>query len=390
MRNKLFKITLIFLPLLFSFYITKAQTNFSEKADEYLKKGIQLAQEGEIDAAILKGDSAINFVTEAILQEGRTPALLAKLAEINWKLKGVFLTEVNQGKVYRNMVFGVKKGADFLSEATLVGFIDCMVSYQKNAKALDDNNLWECYWLVNNRLSNLDIANADSLIQNIDKKLFTVLDNSCEGITNRYKQESEGGVYYSDTQIKEIEKYYENSDCEDYTFLYNTKKVLYEKNPNAESALGILKMALLSKNNQYLKEAKKLSEKYMNEDSEISQKLRLEVARYNILTGNKKEGRDLAETLKGTNYQKEAFTLIGDLYFNSFMDIVSNKYSECQNLSVYSLAYEMYQIANNMTGMKKCKAKFPTKNMIFMENRTENEKVRFSGWVNRTTILRIK
>ncbi|MBD0403947.1 hypothetical protein [Flammeovirga sp. EKP202] len=388
MRNIFYHI-ILFTSLLFNSQLkVNAQNNYYQKAYDYFEEGKQLVITGNEDQAILKGDSALNYLTEAILEEGRTPKLLATMSTINWQLKGIFLTDSNKGNVYRNMVYGVKKGSEFLDASTLVGFIECMVSYQKNTNALDEDELWVNYWLVNKSLLDLEAKKTDSLLQICDEKLFSLLDTSCEGISHRFQKLGDNLEDVSVLQVKEVEKYFEHTNCDDFTSLINVKKVVFKNEPTAENAYELLRTALQSNDENFINEGMSICKEYMKGETEISYAIRLEMAKFNLKKGDKKSARNIAESLKGTSLQNEAFTFLGDLYFNSFMDIVSNKLTECQNLSVYSLAFDMYQVAENNSGMKKCKEKFPTKSMLFMENRKENEKVKFGGWVNRTTTLR--
>jgi len=86
---------------------------------------------------------------------------------------------------------------------------------------------------------------------------------------------------------------------------------------------------------------------------------------------------------------KEAWSKIGDLYYNSFDDC-AKRVNMAEDRLVYIAAFEMYQRGGDTAGMAKAKAQFPSKEDLFLLNWKNGESRKITCWVGETVTLRTR
>lgn len=82
---------------------------------------------------------------------------------------------------------------------------------------------------------------------------------------------------------------------------------------------------------------------------------------------------------------KDAYSLIGDLYMNSYNDCKADDIVESR--AVYIAAYDMYSKAGNTEKMQNAKAQFPSIEEIFTQGKKEGDKLTIFCWINETVQL---
>lgn len=104
---------------------------------------------------------------------------------------------------------------------------------------------------------------------------------------------------------------------------------------------------------------------------------------------NKKvSARDYARKAVGVDpTKKNAYKLIGNLYYNSFNDCKKGQ-NPVDDKAVYIAAYEMFRKAGDSAGMSRAKAQFPTIEEIFTWNMEEGDQVRIGCWINETVSIK--
>ncbi|MFM7193423.1 MAG: tetratricopeptide repeat protein [Bacteroidota bacterium] len=109
-----------------------------------------------------------------------------------------------------------------------------------------------------------------------------------------------------------------------------------------------------------------------------------------IRKGNKVGARGfLLQAGAADKNNKEAFSKIGDLYYNSFDDCAKRQ-NKAEDRLVYIAAYEMYQRAGDGPAMAKARAQFPSVEEIFELNWKKGEPKKISCWVNETVTLQTR
>ena len=83
---------------------------------------------------------------------------------------------------------------------------------------------------------------------------------------------------------------------------------------------------------------------------------------------------------------KDAYKLIGDLYFGSFQECAGKK-DMVLDRALYIAAYGMYQRAGDRNGMTSAKAQFPSIGEIFDGEYEEGQVVKVNCWINTSVKL---
>ena len=113
----------------------------------------------------------------------------------------------------------------------------------------------------------------------------------------------------------------------------------------------------------------------------------LKIARIKRTQGLKVAARDYAnKALSADPSLKEAYKLIGDLYFSSFNQCAGKK-DMVLDRAVYIAAYGMYQRAGDRNGMTNAKAQFPSIGEIFDGEYEEDQVVKVNCWINTSVKL---
>jgi len=84
--------------------------------------------------------------------------------------------------------------------------------------------------------------------------------------------------------------------------------------------------------------------------------------------------------------KKDAYKLIGNLYYNSFNDCKKGQ-NPVHDMAIYIAAYNMFRRAGDSSGMSRAKAQFPTMEQIFTWDIQEGDKYKVGCWVNETVSI---
>lgn len=84
--------------------------------------------------------------------------------------------------------------------------------------------------------------------------------------------------------------------------------------------------------------------------------------------------------------KKDAYKLIGNLYYNSFNDCKKGE-NPIHDKAVYIAAYDMFRRAGDSSGMSRAKAQFPTMEEIFTWDMQEGDQYKVGCWINETVSI---
>ena len=181
-----------------------------------------------------------------------------------------------------------------------------------------------------------------------------------------------------------------NQQCSDSPYFLKAAEIIQAQEPTEGIAKVIAQRAAVAeeydKANKYYNEAIGLSS-----DPEKKADLLLDLTSVYIRMGNKPEARktalQAAEIHKPS--EKQALTLIANMYMNSFNDC-SQKVSQIDDRSIYMAAYDLYQKVGNSEGMAQAKAQFPTVSDVFTANKKEGDPIRVGCWINVSTTIKTR
>lgn len=103
--------------------------------------------------------------------------------------------------------------------------------------------------------------------------------------------------------------------------------------------------------------------------------------------GQKTTAREYArKSLALDATRKDAYVLIGDLYYSSFNDCKTS--NEILSRACYLAAYEMYEKGGDATKKANAKAQFPTMEQIFTYAMKEGDPIQTGCWIGETVVLK--
>lgn len=85
--------------------------------------------------------------------------------------------------------------------------------------------------------------------------------------------------------------------------------------------------------------------------------------------------------------KKDAYKLIGNLYFNSFNECKGGE-NPVHDKAIYIAAYEMFRLAGDGAGMSRAKSQFPTMEEIFTWDMHEGDSYKVGCWINETVSIK--
>lgn len=185
---------------------------------------------------------------------------------------------------------------------------------------------------------------------------------------------------------KKIFSYSLTAKCSDKPYFMRAGVTLFKSEPSFTLAKALADKYYFSKDyakaTSYYSQMQALAQ----DDSQKFDAL-MGLASTEVKLGNKKKARSLAyEALSVMPGAKEAFNLIGNLYYLSYEECKSGE-SKVTDRACFLAAYEMYQKAGNTEQMKAAKEQFPSIEEIFNENREEGERITVDCWINETVTL---
>lgn len=226
---------------------------------------------------------------------------------------------------------------------------------------------------------------ADKLTEyrgTIDGLLVSVVDVNCDFV----KTNLEPKFRENPTDLKLAKKIFAfmlNGKCTDDPLWLEAGKVIQEKEPS----YGLAKnLGLKYKNSG----DQATAETYFNKAIELTDDPAQKADMY-IQLGAMKGGAAAREmyrkALSVDPSNKDVYSAIGNLYFNSFSQCKGEK-DMVKDRAVFLVAYDMFERAGNSKGMQSAKEQFPSKEEIFTYNYTAGDKITVDCWINETTTIR--
>ncbi|SFO32419.1 hypothetical protein SAMN04488519_105262 [Algoriphagus ornithinivorans] len=116
--------------------------------------------------------------------------------------------------------------------------------------------------------------------------------------------------------------------------------------------------------------------------------IQMELAKVHANLGRKSAARNAAKEAANLDESKtkDAYSLIGGLYMNSFNDCRGGV-SRVKDRSIYMAAYNAYQRAGDSQGMAQARAQFPSKEEIFTEGLQVGGTINTGCWIGETVTL---
>jgi tetratricopeptide (TPR) repeat protein len=176
------------------------------------------------------------------------------------------------------------------------------------------------------------------------------------------------------------------SECTKEPLFIEAAERINEKEPSTGMAMTIARFAESAEDlTKALKFYKIVTE--IAKDNEAKGNAYMRMAAIYSKKGDKVAARDYAKkSLSIDAGRKDAYVLIGDLYFGSYNDCKTT--NEIISRACYIAAYEMYDKAGDANKKAMAKAQFPTMEQIFTYAMKEGDPIQTSCWIGETVVLR--
>lgn len=275
-------------------------------------------------------------------------------------------------------------------DQNLLSYMDIVRRYKLTGGDISDDQVLEIYdeivEIIQFKIDqNKNVDRLEVISDNVDKLLAATVKVDCDFIQNTL-----GPKLHDDpTDLKLAKNIFKLSmagKCLDAPIFLEAVKVMFDQEPNFGLAKLIGDRSYISGEYeiamQYYGEAVKLTE-----DNVKIGEIYLKQADISSRRDQKLKARDYAKmALTADPSLKEAWTLIGNLYYTSYNDCKRGE-NIVEDRAVYFAAYEMYRNAGNQDAMRSAKAQFPTMEEIFTYNMEVGQPIKVGCWINEVVTI---
>lgn len=272
-----------------------------------------------------------------------------------------------------------------------VAYMDAARRYKLTEDQLTDLDIVNLYDSLDTMLEEQQQENQanekiDIMRDQLDKTLTGTISAECEDIAQNL-----GSLFREQPDnlklAKVIIKLSFASKCTDTPIFNEAAQLVQEQQPSVGLARLLASKALES--GEFDRAVKFFEDAIeLTEDPLKKAELLLGIAEIHSKEGRMASARQYAQqALDFDPTLSSAYTLIGNLYFNSYQQCRNNK-SQVEDRLVFLAAYDMYERAGNNEMMAQAREQFPSASMLFDENREEGQQMTVGCWINRSVTLR--
>jgi tetratricopeptide (TPR) repeat protein len=272
----------------------------------------------------------------------------------------------------------------------LLSYMDVVRRYKVSGGSITDEEVLDVYEeivkIINFKISKgKNVERLKSYLDNVNSLLVSTIDVDCEFVENTLgpKLEAEPDNL---KLAKNILRLGFAGKCMDSEAFMAGAKVVQKHEPEYGLAKLIGQSAASKKDFdtaiKYLEESIELTDDNIKKgDSYYS----LAIIQMNL--AKKVSARDYArKSVSADPTNKDAYKLIGNLYYNSFDDCKKGE-NPIYDKAVYMAAYKMFQLAGDDSGMSRARAQFPTREEIFTWDIEEGSSHKVGCWINEAVTI---
>ena len=272
----------------------------------------------------------------------------------------------------------------------LVAYMDVIRRYKKTGGDISDELILEKYEMVSQVIDEKkkigkNVAFLEKSQENVDKLLAATITVDCNFI-----QENLGPKLKEDPEntklAKNILKLTFAGECWDVPIGLEAAQNVHGKEP--EYGLAKFIGNKCKQNGDYDCATKYYEQAISLTDENIKKAdIYIQLASINVKRGQKSAARSNAlKAVANDPSKREAYKLIGDLYFGSYEDCRKGE-NKVHDRAVFIAAYEMYKKAGNNSAMANAKSQFPSQEELFLYNMEVGQSYTVGCWVNETITL---
>ena len=358
---------------------TKIYEGLQEKAtDPKVKTALQ-------DTALMLYDARIQYFQEEADVLNRKGVLafayLSGRPDFAQRQQDIF-------KMYQK-IFALNGTDVYLQNVTPYMYLACL---EKTAGRLTDEEVLKIYDQV---LTVYEVGVKDPQLavyweqikEDADKRLASCVTIDCDFVREQLAPKLKENPTDM-TLAKKIESLLLQGGCSDDPLFLETAKLIEKTEPAYGWAITIARKEMGARNYdeafKYYDEAAGLAE---NNGKKAD--VYLEIAQQRSRLGQKQSARAAAQqALSLDGSKRDAYELIGDLYFNSYQDCQGE--NPVENRLAFIAAYEKYQKAGNANKMANAKEQFPSREELFQYNLQPGQSKSLGCWIGETVTLQTR
>jgi tetratricopeptide (TPR) repeat protein len=263
-----------------------------------------------------------------------------------------------------------------------VAFMDFMSRYKKGGGKITDEEILDYYDTIIAILESK--GKSDRILkfkEQIDNMLVATIDVDCQFVEQNFGPKFNANP--KDLKLaKRVYQLLSSGKCTDSPLYLKSLMAVHEQEPS----YGLAKViGLKSKINGDIEKAIKYYQDAISLTEENTKKadIYMELGDVYEKRGNKVAARDnFLKAVGADPSRKEAYALIGQLYFASYKDCTGD--NPVKDRAVFIAAYEMFKRAGNNSLMQNAQAQFPSMEDIFNYNYEVGQAVKVDCWINET------
>ncbi len=275
------------------------------------------------------------------------------------------------------------------NNSNLAAYMDVVRRYKLTGGAVSDEEVIDIYTkiidVIDYKISQgKSVSYLEKISDTIDKMLTSTIDLNCDFV------ESILGPKFEATQdVKIAKKIFQlmlNGKCTDRPLAFEAAKVVNESEPS----FGISKFLAIRASQDgdeegamtFYNQAIELTDENVKK-SEIF----MNMARLDASKGRKVSARTNArKALAFDPNTKEAYSLIGNLYMQSFEECKKGE-KKTHDYAIFIAAHNQFKLAGDMENASAAKSYFPTIEDIFNDEYTEGQVYQVGCWINESVSL---
>ncbi|MEO9872744.1 hypothetical protein [Ekhidna sp.] len=276
----------------------------------------------------------------------------------------------------------------------LVAYMNSAYKYRFAGGELSDTQVIDIYFDISDAIEIQKQGASEGNRKKMDKSLDTIdrlllatkVDINCDFVEENFGSKLDQG---NDVKIaKKVFKLMIDGECIDRPLALKAAEIIQKDEPT----YGVAKFlgAKYAKEENHAEALKYYNEAVsLTDDNSQKAEMFVNSARIYVKQGQKSTARNSARrALSFDPAFKDAFELIGDLYFSSFgSGPCYQEKSQIADRAVFIAAYDQYRRAGASAKMNAAKAQFPSIEDIFNENKEEGQSITVGCWINTTVTL---
>jgi tetratricopeptide (TPR) repeat protein len=269
--------------------------------------------------------------------------------------------------------------SDIITNPNMMAYMDIMRKVKRQGIDLSDEQMISEYDKISSIVESRKSVTEDSdlYMDKIDAIFMSIVTLSCEKLEERFGHTVKDD-YESVKAARIYAKLSVHFGCKDSELFNTALGYVIKYEPTLKLVLYKAKLSLAQKK---LEDAETYFGKALSfdMDAETKSDVYIYLAKIYTLKEQKQNARSFALKSISANENKEAHSLIGNLYMSSFLECIEDK-DIVQRRAVFIAAYDQFKLAGDTKNMEIAKASFPSAEEIHSNLYHVGQKMEIDCW----------